>query len=239
MPFKYRLNVNQCDTQKQILSIEEKRDGTTLIYFPAMPFMAFEDVIIPKPLNNKFTIHLSTNSIPAGNTITHEVLCKDGNFHRGHAHIINNEEGDLIWPIVTKSLGYEEMVYQQRSRHSNDNFHYLPSYDVKNQLMIISLVGFSAKLPKLAIYPLRCVHLGLSKFSIAVYYYVVSLPSYRNSLQRVGYTSSVLGVGSDDSNFNLIRQNSLTAEQLATYLKDDFDYIIQRNVGKSDHPVRQ
>lgn len=239
MSFKYRLIVQQCDTEKQIISIEEKSDGTIILLFPVHPFMAFYDVVLNNIINNKFTIHLSENSNPAGNTITHEILFKDGKFHRSHAHIINNDEGHLIWPLFTKSLGYDEIKYNRRPRHLKDKLHYLLPYNAKNQLMIISVVAFDTNVPKIAIHPLSCVHLKLSKFSLAVYYRIGQIPSYRNSLYRVGHTSPVLGIGSDISNAELTKQASLNAEQLATYLQDDFDYIINWNVSKADHPTRQ
>lgn len=240
MPSKYRLIVKQCDTEKQVLSIEEKNDGTIILIFPVNPFIFFNDVELPKAINRKFTIHLSENSCPAANTITHKIEFKDRNpRHEGHAHIINNEEGHLIWPLITKSLGYDEIIYRSRLRHLNDKLHYLPSYDINDQLMIISVVAFDVEVPKIAIYPLRYVHLKLSRFSLAVYYFIGDLPSYRNSIEKVGYTSPVLGAGSDVSNTELIEQKSLTAEQLATYLQDDFDNIIRSNVGKPDHLARQ
>lgn len=239
MSSKYRLIVQQCDTEKQIISIEEKSDGTIILLFPVHPFMAFHNVVLSNIINNKFTIHLSKNSNPVGNTITHEILFKDGSFHRGHAHIINNDEGHLIWPIVTKSLGYDEIKYNRRLRHLNDKFHYFPPYNAKNQLMIISIVAFDTDVPRIAIYPLQYVHLKLSKFSLAIYYRISEIPSYRNSMHRVGYTSSVLGIGSDNFNTELTKQASLTSEQLTTYLQDDFGYMINWNLSRPDRPTRQ
>lgn len=239
MPLKYRLIANQSNIEKQVFSVEEKNDGTLIIVFPIYPFMAFQDTDFPKVLNNKFTVHLSKKSDPPANTLTHEVLFKNEKFHRGHAHIIKNADGHLIWPVITKSLGFEESEYHKPVRHSNDKYHFLPPYNPENQSLIIALVILDKDVAKIEISPLRYVFLNLSKFVLVTYFQIFDLPSYRNNLQRVGYTSSILGVGHQDLSGGMIDRVSLSATELAAYLQDGFEHLIRWNISKPDHPVRQ
>jgi hypothetical protein len=193
---KVRFVILQSGAEKQLFSVEERASGDLTFGLPHYAATRFEGRSLPSPIGRKLSVHLSPNSDPPAHTITHEIMFRSRQSHKGHAVVKRRNGLPFIWPLFIQAVGKVAKPLGSKPSVAKDEIFPIVAYDAHLDTLMMAVFISDPDFEFPPACGLSIASRKFTHFRVTVLYNFATIPSPTNCFEEVVHTSSVIGTGS-------------------------------------------